>query len=511
MKRRVFVTILLFVVIVSLAACGEQAPTKYAKNDFANLLTTDFWSMTESDLDAFLSDRRWKSVPDAEGRYLGSFMKETAVLCATYNAEGKVSTLTVEQLSYNEAMSDFAQKTLTLPAGSIEQKTLGTPTGGWEKERFRYAQLQEDNAAEFARFFLSARQVLSDYRAELDEKDGMRLHGDTEQTLTAFFRGAVDLHRGVLEYAYSDFEYTAPTQEGPYRLSNGAAAELATQVTYRLEDHATPIQEFSSQMLRLYAPNYANPHPSEPESDIWGVYSEYPIEDVALPEWLSEANGAEVLRWGCEHILRSVLPEEHVASLVDALHRWIYTPREPITDHPDGGFSWELRFYKDGAYLDSVWIQPYSGSQIQISANEENAQYFYIKGTPDLQAIYELCSRRHQLPKPASMQIISPEGQTVDVPPAEAAALAMQFNDALFHSSDLYWPNVKDNWADGNHWILRVTSENGTEKQITLDCYTPVSPTYPFSQVKDELGLAGFSMPIEQMDALTALLQSFFE
>lgn len=510
MKKRIFATVLLLFVFLSLTACAEKKPTKYAKNDFANLLTTDFWSMTESDLDAFLSDHRWKSLPDSEGRYLGSFMKETAVLCATYNAEGKVTALTVEQLSYNEAMSDFAQNTLTLPAGSVEQKLLGTPAGGWEKERFRYAQLQEDNGAEFARFFLSARQVLSDYRADLDEKNGMRLHGDTEKTLAAFFRGAVDLHRGVLEYAYSDSEYTAPTQEGPYRLSNGAAAELATQVTYRLDEPTDPIREFSSRMLRLYAPNYANDQPAEPESDVWGVYSEYPVGDMTLPEWIDEADGIELLRWGCEHTLRSVLPEEHIVSLVDALRRWIYNPRETISDPPDGGFSWELRFYKDGAYLDSVWIQLW-GNQIKVSDNEKTAQYFYIKGTPDLQAIYDLCSRRHQLPMPASMQITSPEGQTVDVPPVEAAALAMQFNDALFHASDAYWPNVKDKWKDGDHWILRVTGKDGTEKQITLDCYTSVSIYYPFSQVKDELGLAAFSMPKEQMDALKELLQSYME
>lgn len=472
MKTRLFAIILTLVLLLSLAACAEKKPTKYAKNDFANLLTTDFWSMTESDLDAFLTAHRWKSLPDSEGQYLGSFMKETAVLYADYSSDGLVTALTVEQ----------------------QPKTETT----------------EDVAAEFARFFLSARQVLTDYRAELDGETGMRLHGDTEKTLAAFFRGAVDLHRGVLEYAYSDFEYTAPAQEGPYLLSNGAAAELATQVTYRLDEPTDPIREFSSRMLRLYAPNYANDQPAEPESDVWGVYSEYPVGDMTLPEWIDEADGIELLRWGCEHTLRSVLPEEHIVSLVDALRRWIYNPRETISDPPDGGFSWELRFYKDGAYLDSVWIQLW-GNQIKVSDNEKTAQYFYIKGTPDLQAIYDLCSRRHQLPKPASMQITSPEGQTVDVPPVEAAALAMQFNDALFHASDAYWPNVKDKWKDGDHWILRVTGKDGAEKQITLDCYTSVSIYYPFSQVKDELGLAAFSMPKEQMDALKELLQSYME
>jgi len=510
MKSRLFATLLTLALLLSLVACAEKKPTKYAKNDFANLLTTDFWSMTESDLDAFLTTHRWKSLPDSEGRYLGTFMKETAVLCATYNAEGKVTALTVEQMFYNEAANDYVQKTLTLPAGSVEQKLLGTPAGGWEKEQFRYAQLQEDNAGQFARFFLSARQLLTDYRAELDGETGMRLHGDTEETLTAFFRGAVDLHRGVLEYAYSDFEYTAPAQEGPYLLSNGAAAELATQVTYRLDEPTDPIKEFSSRMLRLYAPDYLNPQPSEPESDVWAAYREYPVEDVQLPEWLYEANSTELLHYCCEHTLRSVLPEEHIVSLVDALPRWMYLPREPNTVSYDGGDSWELRFYKDGTYLDSVWVQTFC-SQIRISDNKESAQYFYIKGTPDLQAISDLGVLRHQLPKPASMQITSPDGQTVQVSPAEAAALAMQFNDALFHASDAYWPNVKDKWKDGDHWTLRVTGKDGAEKQITLDCYTSVSIYYPFSQVKDELGLAAFSMPKEQMDALKELLQSYME
>jgi len=181
-----------------------------------------------------------------------------------------------------------------------------------------------------------------------------------------------------------------------------------------------------------------------------------------------------------------------------------------MADPPDGGYSWELRFYKDGAYLDSVWIQ-LGGNQIQISDNEETAQYFYIKGTPDLQAISDLGVLRHQLPIPASMQITSPEGKTVEVSPVEAAALAKQFNDALFYASDAYWPNVKDKWKDGDHWTLRVIGEDGAEKQITLDCYTSVSIYYPFSQVKDELGLAAFSMPKEQMDALKELLQSYME
>ena len=472
MKRRLFAIILTLAMLLSLAACAEKTPTKYTKNDFANLLSTDFWSMTESDLDTFLTSHRWKSLPDSEGCYQGSLMKQPAVLTATYNTEGQVTALTVEQ-----------------------QPQIETT---------------EDAAAAFAQFVHAARQVLTDYRAELDGETGMRLHGDTEETLTAFFQNALNLHAGIFEYVRAWFDYTAPAQEGPYRLSNGSAAELATQVTYQMEEPDDPIKQVSTQALRLYAPDYLNPQPSEPESDIWAVYSEYPVADVQLPEWLSEADGAEVLRYGYDHTLRSVLPEEHVAALVDALSRWIYNPREQMADPPDGGYSWELRFYKDGAYLDSVWIQ-LGGNQIQISDNEETAQYFYIKGTPDLQAISDLGVLRHQLPIPASMQITSPEGKTVEVSPVEAAALAKQFNDALFYASDAYWPNMKDKWKDGDHWTLRVTGKDGAEKQITLDCYTSVSIYYPFSQVKDELGLAAFSMPKEQMDALKELLQSYME
>ena len=480
MKSRLFATLLTLAMLLSLVACAEKTPTKYPKNDFANLLTTDFWSMTESDLDAFLTAHRWKSVPDAEGQYLVSFMKEAAILYADYSSDGLVTALTVEQQPQTETT--------------------------------------EDVAAEFARFFLSARQVLTDYRAELDGETGMRLHGDTEETLTAFFRNSLALHAGIFEYVRAWFNYTAPAQEGPYLLSNGAAAELATQITYRLEEPTDPIKQVSTQALRLYAPDYLNPQPSEPESDVWGMNSEYPVADAALPEWLSEADGIEtLLGYSSGHTLRSILPQEYVDALLQALPQWVGEPMDADSaDAYDGAPAYELYFYNGGTFLGHLTLKPYERWMVVFipsdeGGSDEEARAYYRFHSPDLNPIFELGTPRHQLPIPASMQITSPEGQTVQVPPAEAAALAMQFNDALFHASDAYWPNVKDKWKDGDHWILRVTGKDGAEKQITLDCYTSVSIYYSFSQVKDELGLAAFSMPKEQMDALKELLQGYME
>ena len=177
MKRRFFAIILTLSLLLSLAACAEKTPTKYPENDFANLLTTDFWSMTESDLDAFLTARGYTQVQAASSRnpvYLGTLFGKDAYIYYKLGQDDLVEFLSANYGLYNAQNADV-----------LNEKLAATPEGLWSE--LQVCVQDEDYISFLTNHTLNCREVLAAGGAKLMELARLELHGQTDTELRAFF------------------------------------------------------------------------------------------------------------------------------------------------------------------------------------------------------------------------------------------------------------------------------------------------------------------------------------
>ncbi|MBE6955532.1 MAG: hypothetical protein E7449_06475 [Ruminococcaceae bacterium] len=257
-------------------------------------------------------------------------------------------------------------------------------------------------------------------------------------------------------------------------------------------------------------PEEPKSQPTEPEADVLSI---------DLPEWISSADHIEMLHHCCTSSFRRVLPQEHIETLLRDLPQWVGEPMDAADAVVyDGSDGFQLNLYLDNALrgmisfkLQEGWLAVYTPSDEQAAQQGPDA-FYRIEPSEnlDLQALFDLCTPRPTVPKPVSVQVTSPEGQTKELLPAQAAALANAINGALDQAEDAYLPYLDEHMRQ-SYWLVHITAEDGAEMEIWLDCCVPVSSKSPFSRYVDFLGAAAFILPREQMDTLKELLQSYME
>jgi len=209
MKTRLFAIILTLALLLSLAACAEKTPTKYPENDFANLLSTDFWSMTESDLDTFLTEKGYaRRVQDGLiVHYLCTLFGKDAYITHRFGDDGKVELISATYLRYNEQNEQALQQVLSeLPADQ------------WHT--YRIAQRDDDFITFMTDHTENARAAFASADAALHEIARLELHGQTRTELIAFFDATMhdtlstlkpaSIQPGFAQLPYYEYYYTFP-------------------------------------------------------------------------------------------------------------------------------------------------------------------------------------------------------------------------------------------------------------------------------------------------------------
>lgn len=177
MKTRLFAIILTLSLLLSLAACAEKAPTKYPENDFANLLTTDFWSMSEDELISFLTKKGYTPVQEVETDqiyYLGTLFGRQAYIAYTLGEDDLVEFLSANYSIYN---THTAVTQADILAAAPEDQRMNLRVS-----------VQEDDYISFlTNHTLNCRAALAAGGAKLMEQARLELHGQTDTELRAFF------------------------------------------------------------------------------------------------------------------------------------------------------------------------------------------------------------------------------------------------------------------------------------------------------------------------------------
>ena len=254
------------------------------------------------------------------------------------------------------------------------------------------------------------------------------------------------------------------------------------------------------------AVNHGLSKPSE--TDLWALQTTAANAN-ALPAQLNSANRAELLYHCSEWTYHRILPEEYLDELLQALPLWVGAPEEQNTTCHDGGEVWAFRLFEGDTDLGEIVIKFCCAQLIYRSPDGETALCFALNARPNLEVIFDLCTPRHTIPTPASMTMISPEGQTVALAAAEAAALTAQLNAGLHDAFDVNMYNEAERLRDGGYWILRVMTEECEEIEMWLDCYDSVSPVYPWCRFEDDSGWVAIGSTRDQLTALKEVLQSY--
>lgn len=177
MKRRFFAIVLTLSLLLSLAACAEKTPTKYPENDFANLLTTDFWSMSEDELISFLTKKGYTPVQEVETErifYLGTLFGRQAYIAYTLGEDDLVEFLSANYSIYN-AHTAVTQADMLAAAPEDQRMNL------------RVSVQEEDYISFLTNHTLNCRAALAAGGAKLMELARLELHGQTDTELRAFF------------------------------------------------------------------------------------------------------------------------------------------------------------------------------------------------------------------------------------------------------------------------------------------------------------------------------------
>lgn len=182
MKTRLFAIILTLAMLLSLAACAEKTPTKYPENDFANLLTTDFWSMSEGELISFLTKKGYTSVQEVETDqiyYLGTLFGRQAYIAYTLGEDDLVEFLSANYSIYNTKNAELmADQLATAPED--------------QRMSLRFGVQEDDYVSFLTNHTLNCREVLAAGGAKLMELARLELHGQNEEELRAFFNATLN-------------------------------------------------------------------------------------------------------------------------------------------------------------------------------------------------------------------------------------------------------------------------------------------------------------------------------